>query len=179
MSDNEIETKVYTIRWNDLGKYLKRGMQVISIKPGSRAETSMLAVLPDELVADLEKNHKGKSKRKPSLRDILVDLAGWASFKPGDVRRAKLAGGLGIDVICGIDGMWRLQIWREGIEPSLKEWETVLKSWPTQLPEVPYKRFTHDRRKYIRGEWKVIDEQKDLSGLPAADADPLAGQAQS
>jgi hypothetical protein len=177
MSDNEIETKVYTIRWNDLGKYLKRGMQVISIKPGPGAETSMLAVLPAELVADLEKNRKGK--RKPSLRDILVDLAGWASFKPGDVRRAKLSGGLGIDVICGIDGMWRLQIWREGIEPSIKEWQTVLKSWPSTLSEVPYKRFTHDQRKYIRGEWKMNDEQKDLSGQSAADENPLAGQARS
>jgi len=179
MSDNEIETKVYTIRWKDLGKYLKRGMQAITVTPGSGAETSMLAVLPAELVADLEKNHKGKSKRKPSLRDILVDLAGWASFKPGDVRRAKLSGGLGIDVICGIDGTWRLQIWREGIEPSLKEWETVLKSWPTHLPDVPNKRFTHDQRKYVRGEWKVIDEQKDLSGQPAAGETPLDGHAQS
>jgi len=180
MSDNKIETKVYTIRWKDLGKYLKQGMQVITVTPGSGAETSMLAVLPAELVADLEKNHK--PKRKPSLRDILVDLAGWASFKPGDVRRAKLSGGLGIDVICGIDGTWRLQIWREGIEPSAKEWETVLKSWPSRLSEVPNKRFTHDQRKYIRGEWKVNDEndeQKDLSGLSAADANPLAGQAQS
>ena len=25
MTDNEIETRVYTIRWNDLGKFLKRG----------------------------------------------------------------------------------------------------------------------------------------------------------
>jgi len=179
MSDNEIETRVYTIRWNDLGKYLKRGLKVINVTPGPGAETNMLAVLPEELVADLEKNQQSKRKSKPSLRDILVELAGWASFKPGDVRRAVLSGGLGIDVIEGIDGMWRLQIWREGIEPSLKEWETVLKSWPTQLPEVPYKRFTHNQRKYIRGEWKVNDEQTDLSGVPAADENPLAGQAQS
>ena len=117
----------------------------------------MLAIVPDELVADLEKS--SKSRRKTSLRDILVDLAGWAAFKPGDVKRAKLSGGMGLDVICGIDGMWRLQIWREGAQPSLKEWETVLKSWPEPLPEVPYKRFTHNNRQYLRGEWKINHEQ--------------------
>jgi len=162
---NPDEPRVYTIRWNGLGKYLKRGMQVITITPGPGAETNMLAVVPDELVADLAKN--SKNKRKPSLRDILVDLAGWASFKPGDVRRAMFSGGLGIDVICGIDGMWRLQIWRKGAQPSLKEWETVLKAWPTPLPEVSNKRFEHNGRQYMRGEWKVRDEQ--VSGdIPGA-----------
>ena len=139
--------------------------------PGPGADTSMLAVVPDELVADLEKNRKGK--RKTSLREILVDLAGWAAFKPGDVQRAKLSGGLGIDVIYGIDGMWRLQIWREKIEPSLKEWETVLKAWPEPVPEITYKRFTHNNRQYMRGEWKVSDEQKqaDLPGDTAGSAE--------
>ncbi len=163
MIDNT-DSRVYTIHWNDLGKFLKKGMQVITVMPGPGAETTMLAVVPDELVADLAKH--SKSKRKVSLREILVDLAGWASFKPGDVRRAVLSGGLGIDVICGIDGMWRLQIWREGTQPSLKEWETVLKSWPEPLPEVAYKRFTHNNRQYLRGEWKVSDESisADLPG---------------
>jgi hypothetical protein len=145
-------------------------MQMITVMPGPGAQTTMLAVVPDEMVADLEKN--SKSKRKPSLRDLLVDLAGWAAFKPGDVKRAKLSGGLGIDVICGIDGMWRLQIWREGAQPSLKEWETVLKSWPEPLPEVTYKRFTHNNRQYLRGEWKVTDEQ--VSGdIPGGSDNPI------
>ena len=126
----------------------------------------MLAIVPDELVADLEKS--SKSRRKVSLREILVDLVGWAGFRPGDVKRTKLAGGLGIDVICGIDGMWRLQIWRQGTQPSLKEWETVLKSWPTPLPEVTYKRFANNQRQYLRGEWKVTVEQE--SNLPGAAA---------
>jgi len=122
----------------------------------------MLAVVPDELVTDLEK--RGKSKRKPSLREILADLAGWAAWKPGDVRRAMLSGGLGIDVICGIDGTWRLQIWREKLEPSLQEWKTVLKSWPKPLPEITYKRFTYNNRQYMRGEWKAQDETEDQPG---------------
>jgi hypothetical protein len=163
---NSDETRVYTIRWNELGKYLKRGMQMITIVPGPGAETTMLAVVPDELIADLEK--RKNNKRKPSLREIMVDLNGWAAFKPGDVKRAMLSGGLGIDVICGIDGMWRLQIWREGSQPSLKEWETVMKSWPEALPEVPYKRFTHNNRQYMRGEWKINNEP--ISGdIPGAD----------
>ena len=174
---NEIGSRVYTIRWDDLGKYLKRGMQVVSVMPGPGAETTMLAVLPDELVADLEKNRKVKGKGKPSLRAILVELAGWASFRPGDIRRAVLSGGLGIDVMCGIDGMWRLQIWREGVEPSLKEWQTVLKSWPSRIPEVTYKHFNHNNRWYLRGEWKVTDEQTDIPGMPAAEESSLDGQA--
>lgn len=160
------EARVYTIHWNELGKYLKRGMQMITVMPGPGAETTMLAIVPDELVADLDKS--SKSKRKVSLREILVDLVGWATFKPGDVRRAKLTGGLGIDVICGIDGMWRLQIWREGAQPSLREWETMLKSWPEPLPEVTYKRFANNQRQYMRGEWKVTIEQ--ASNLPGAAA---------
>jgi hypothetical protein len=168
------DSRVYTIHWNDLGKYLKRGMQVITVTPGPGAESTMLAVVPDELVADLNKS--SKSRRKISLREILVDLAGWASFKPGDVRRAVLSGGLGIDVICGIDGMWRLQIWRQGSEPSAREWETVLKSWPTPLPEVTYKRFANNQRQYMRGEWKVSDEP--ISGdLPGAGDDPISAPA--
>ena len=160
------ETRVYTIRWMDLAKYLKKGMQMIVVMPGPGAETTMLAVVPDELVNELNKN--SKSKRKTSLREILTDLVGWAAWKPGDVKRAKLSGGMGIDVICGIDGMWRLQIWREGVQPSLIEWETTLKSWPEPLPAVEYKRFTHNNRQYLRGEWKVTDEQ--ISGdLPGGD----------
>jgi hypothetical protein len=68
--------------------------------------------------------------------------------------------------------MWRLQIWREGAQPSLKEWETVLKSWPEPLPEVTYKRFTHNNRQYLRGEWKVTDEQ--VSGdIPGGSDNPI------
>ena len=150
------ESRVYTIRWSDLSKCLARGMQMITIMPGPGAQTTMLAIVPDELVAELEK--QSKSKRKVSLREILVDLVGWAAWKPGDVKRAKLSRGLGIDVICGIDGMWRLQIWREGDQPSPQEWKTVLKSWPEPLPEFEYKRFTHNNRQYLRGEWKVSHE---------------------
>jgi len=164
MNPND-ETRIYTIHWSDLGKYLKAGMRMITMMPGPVAQTTMLAIVPDELVADLEK--QSKRKRRVSLKDILVDLVGWAAWKPGDVKRAKLSGGMGIDVICGIDGMWRLQIWREGAPPSIKEWETVLKSWPEPLPEFPYKRFTHNNRHYLRGEWKITNEQ--ISGnLPGA-----------
>lgn len=169
---NPDETRVYTVRWTDVGKYLKRGMKMITIMPGPGAETTMLAIVPEELAADLEKQ-QGKSKRKISLRDILVDLVGWAAFRPGDVKRTKLAGGLGIDVVWGIDGMWRVQIWREGVQPSLKEWETVLKSWPEPLPAVDYKRFTHNNRQYIRGEWK--DSHENTGDLPGnSDATPGA-----
>jgi hypothetical protein len=158
------ESRVYTIRWSDLDKWLKRGMQMLTVMPGPGAETTMLAIVPEELVAELEKS--SKSKRKPSLRDILVDLVGWAAWKPGDVKRAMLSGGLGIDVICGIDGMWRLQIWRQGVQPSLKEWETVLKAWPEPAPAVEYKRFDHNGKQYMRGEWKVTDGENsgDLPG---------------
>jgi hypothetical protein len=163
--DNNNESRVYTIRWNDLGEYLKRGMQIINIMPGPGAETSMLAIVPDELVVDIEKHSKSKRRSKPSLKDVLVDLAGWASYQRGKARRAVLSGGLGIDVICGLDGMWRLQIWREDSPPSLKEWETVLKSWPTELENIQYTRFIHKDRQYMRGEWKVNDEpiSRDLS----------------
>jgi hypothetical protein len=165
MSDNEIETRVYTIHWVELGKYLKRGMKMISVMQGPGAQTTMLAIVPDELVADLEKHSKRRSK--PSLRDVLIDLAGWASYQRGEAKRLVLSGGLGIDVICGLDGMWRLQIWREDSPPSLKEWETVLKSWPTELENVQYTRFIHKDRQYMRGEWKKVNNEPisgDLSG---------------
>ncbi len=167
------ETRVYIIHWNDLAKYLKKGMQVITVMPGPGAETTMLAIVPDELVKELEKH--GQGKRKPSLREILADMAGWAALQPGTVKRAKLTGGLGIDIIWGIDGMWRLQIWREGSEPSLKEWETVLKSWPEPAPEVAYKRFAHPKRSYMQGEWKVIDESIS-SDIPGGDAGSTGSQ---
>lgn len=178
MTDAPSEQKVYTIRWKELGKYLKRGMKMISITQGPGAQTTMLAIVPDELVAALEKHRKSKSK--PSLRDILVDLAGWAAYQRGAVKRAVLSGGLGIDVICGVDGMWRLQIWREGMPASLKEWETVVKSWPTPLENLDYRRFTHNDRQYMRGEWKVEDEQEsDPAREPAAEEAPLDGSDQA
>lgn len=168
------ETKVYSIPWKYVGKYLKKGMKMISVMPGPGAQTTMLAVVPEALVAELEKRYQ--PKRKPSLRDVLVDLAGWASYQRGEVKRAVLSGGLGIDVICGVDGMWRLQIWRERVEPSLKEWQIVLKSWPTPLENLDYRRFTHNDRQYMRGEWKVEDEQEsDPAREPAAEEAPLDG----
>lgn len=165
------ETKVYSIPWKYVGKYLKKGMKMISVMPGPGAQTTMLAVVPEALVAELEKRYQ--PKRKPSLRDVLVDLAGWASYQRGEVKRAVLSGGLGIDVICGVDGMWRLQIWRERVEPSLKEWQIVLKSWPTPLGEIPCKRFVHKDRQYLRGEWSVTYETENIPGVSDADETTL------
>jgi hypothetical protein len=84
----------------------------------------------------------------------MESMVNWAAFTPGQTKRVTLTGGLGIDVICGLDGMWRLQIWREGTSSSDKEWETVLKAWPGEPPSPgAVRRFVHKGRQYMQGEW--------------------------
>lgn len=37
---------------------------------------------------------------------------------------------MGVDVLVGLDGAIRLQIYRHGVQPSESEWNTILKYFP-------------------------------------------------
>lgn len=129
---------------------MQMGLKIISIEVGEGAETIVTAEIPEKVRIEMESKTR---KRKPSLVEVMRTLARRAEQDWGQVQRMELSGGLGIDLIHGIDGKLRLQIWRMGKYPAAKEWETVLAAWPEAPKGLVYRQFTHWGRWYLWGEW--------------------------
>jgi hypothetical protein len=132
------------------------GLKIISVEVGEGAETIIMAEIPEEVRMEMESKTK---KRKPSLVEVMRTLAGRAELERGQVQRMELSGGLGIDMMCGIDGKRRLQIWREGVSPAAREWGIVVGVCPGAPKRVEYTQFTSKGRWYLRGEWKETGRQ--------------------
>ncbi len=65
----------------------------------------------------------------------LKHMLGEARLRIGERQKRTLDGGLTLEIAQGRDGQVFLQLSRQGVEPSRKEWETVLKYWPEALPD--------------------------------------------
>lgn len=85
--------------------------------------------------------------------------------------RRSLGGGLRIDVIID-EGQARVQISRALVYPSDREWETVLRAWPYQVPQVQPRRFSYLGRYYMAAELPGPGVQV------LADRDPIGIQAE-
>jgi len=96
-----------------------------------------------------------KSK-KPKLTAILESMLNAANTHPGQVQRKSLASGLSIDLIAGLDGMLRIQLYREkGVYPSSTEWATTMKYFPIHLEERTPERFIAKGCGYLRAAWEM------------------------
>lgn len=72
---------------------------------------------------------------KNRLQEILEDQLVEAKAKAGQKVVRKLGRGLRIELMCFKSDV-HLAITRDDKFPSLKEWETVMKSFPCQVPKV-------------------------------------------
>lgn len=140
----------FTFPWNELDGLRARGMQVLEAFVLPDAQTELLVTIPEALMDDLQ-------PKQTKLAGMLSRLL--ASSVPGVPQRASLPGGMNIDLIMGIDGMFRLQIWRKGQSPSLVEWRTTLANLPYQLSGDPQEQFPAKGNHYLRSAWPIKDLQ--------------------
>jgi hypothetical protein len=143
--------------WNDLERHLSLGLRIIGVEVGRDGVPVITAEIPEKVKKDMESNMKTR-KQKPSLMVMMVTLSIRAEQNWGQVQRMTLSGGLGIDLMCGIDGKRRLQIWRVGVYPAAKEWEIVVGCCPGAPKKMEYEQFMSKGRGYLRGEWGMGEE---------------------
>jgi hypothetical protein len=94
--------------------------------------------------------------KKPKLTALLESMLAAARANPGQVQRRALASGLSIDLIAGLDGMLRIQLYRDrNIYPSDTEWRTTMRYFPLPLEERSPERFTANGRGYLRAAWGI------------------------
>jgi hypothetical protein len=95
------------------------------------------------------------NSKKPKLTAILEKMFDAARATPGAVQRKTLASGLSIEMIAGLDGMFRIQLYREkGVYPSATEWKTTVETYfPVKLEERNPERFPVNGRGYLRAAW--------------------------
>jgi len=91
------------------------------------------------------------------LRTILSQLVADAEAHPGTPQRTHLEGGLGIDILIRIQPdhatTTHLQLSRSGVEPSQREYATVLEHWPYPLARPTARWFKHNGRTYLATCW--------------------------
>ena len=149
MVDRGLE--ILIIQWDELADYKARGLQVIEIEQEPDAETLASVSMPDELYQTILAKQKVKSMK---LKDVIQQLVKRAQEKQGQVQRTRLSGGLGIDLIYGIDGQCQLQLWREGDKgPSWAEWKILLAAWDGAPADVKPEELSYKGKKYLRGSW--------------------------
>lgn len=91
---------------------------------------------------------------KHGLAKTLDQLVKRAEAHPGEPQRQPLSKGLRVDVMIK-DGQTYLQISRDNIWPSPKEWSTVARDFPRQVPNVvpQRRRRIADPRYYLKASW--------------------------
>ena len=138
---------MFTGNWNELGDWMAQGLQVQEVREGENGEVELVAVVPETLIPKLKKN------KKSSLAETLRGMLSKAQETPGEPVRRVLGHGMGVDLIIGLDGMTRVQIWRERVYPSDIEWKTTLKNWPYAVEAVKPEKFNHMGKFYLRAGW--------------------------
>ena len=135
------------ITLDNLADLRARGLQVLAVNhlPDSRVE--LVVSIPEELMRDQIKKTTSK------LAGLLASMLQKA--QRGVPQKTVLPGGMGIDLIMGSDGMFRLQIWRKGQPPSLVEWRTTLANLPYELSGDPQEQFTARGNHYLRSAWPI------------------------
>lgn len=98
-----------------------------------------------------------KTSKPDFLRSLLDEMYKTARANVGQALRRELKRGLRIDLIVGLDGKLRLQISRQGANPSSQEWKIVCNAFPVELAERMPERFDHKDRSYLRAAWLAND----------------------
>jgi len=97
-----------------------------------------------------KENERYHPANESKLAIMLAEMFNRSYKRQGHPERVILRGRLGVDVIHGLDGVLRMQIWRKGMSPSDKEWETVLKHLPFEAGVTEPERFEHKGAFYLR-----------------------------
>lgn len=146
---------IFICTWSELADLKARGMIILAVHQLEGAETWIEADFPEELMNEMTKQAESGKRKHIRLGTILEQLLRAAMAATGQVQRVTLPGGMGVDMIVGLDGKTRLQIWREGKYPSEIEWRTTLRHWPYQVEAEIKKRFTHQEKYYFQSEWET------------------------
>jgi hypothetical protein len=137
-----------TIDINDLPGLIGKGLKITGSNHKGDDWPELIAEIPESLMAEMNKKSK--------LTTILESMLQTANANPGQVQRKVLGSGLGIDLIIALDGMLRLQLWRDKDKsPSDTEWHTTLKYFPITLTDRDPERFTAKGRGYLRAAWEL------------------------
>lgn len=152
-------TDSFTLTWSELGIITPKGLELgtPTIKEdqhGNLHEISYPILFASE---ESMKALNDRKSDKPKLTVILENMLNAAKANQGMVQRRVLASGLNIGLIVGLDGMLRIQLYREkGKYPSDIEWRTTICDYfPIQLAERDPERFTAKGRGYLRAEWEL------------------------
>ena len=93
---------------------------------------------------------------KRGLARTLDQLVKQAETHPGQPQRQPLLRGLRVDVLMTADET-HLQISRDNIWPSSREWATVTSIWPRPVPrQVLPKRLYAQGRYFLQAKWATI-----------------------
>lgn len=138
----------YLLTWTEFAEIAALGMECDHVVVddgipeihGNATEAAM---------AELEK----RKKKKPGMTAALSQLFTRADKNQGKPQRIEnLGGGLGIDLIVGLDGAVRMQIYRNRTEPGQNEWNTVIKYFPFPVLVEKMTRFSVKGKFYIQAE---------------------------
>jgi hypothetical protein len=146
--DDRVKMPEYLLTWTEFAEIAALGMECDHVVVddgipeihGNATEAAM---------AELEK----RKKKKPGMTATLSNLFTRATQNQGKPQRIEnLGGGLGIDLIVGLDGVVRMQIYRSRTEPGQNEWDTVIKYFPFPALAQNVKRFSTKGKFYIQAE---------------------------
>jgi hypothetical protein len=99
-----------------------------------------------------------------TLEDALLDLIAAADAATPNQAKITLSGGLNLNL--RRDGsIYRLIIWRNGIYPSFKEWNTICAKWPYNTGWPNPHEGSFKGRKYLQG---IIPAHPKTSEMEAA-----------
>jgi len=118
------------VSWNEWPKIRDLlGLRVLEVRMEEGADTTIVVDGPRESLAMIADNIFQPANEK-KLASMLADLFTYIYKNPGNPKRVELPGGLRIDGIHGLDDVVRIQLSREKVYPSMKEWETIIKHLP-------------------------------------------------
>jgi len=146
---------IFFCDWNELADLKARGMTILAVHQLEGAETWIEAEISEELMDEMTKQAEQGKRKHIKLNVILGQMWTAAMAAPGQVQRVTLPGGMGVNMIVGLDGKTRLQIWREGKYPSEIEWKTTLRHMPYLVEAEIKKRSMHQGKYYFQSEWET------------------------
>ena len=148
-----------TLTWIELAEIMRLGMTLGEPEIKEDAHGN-LRDISFPIVSISQKAMEALNAKKPKLTAILESMLNAAKSNPGVVQRKSLASGLSIDLIAGLDGMLRIQLYRDrNIYPSDTEWRTTVETYfPVQLEERNPEKFLANGRGYLRAAWEMPGE---------------------
>jgi hypothetical protein len=145
-----------TLTWNEAAEVMRLGMTLgePQIKEDAYGNLQDISY-PIKSIS--HKAMEALKAKKPKLTALLESMLAAARANPGQVQRRALASGLSIDLIVGLDGVFRMQLYRDrNVYPSAVEWRTTVETYfPIPLEKRDPERFTANGHGYLRGAWEM------------------------